>query len=144
MSKVDSAVSTFKNDFSCSQAVLSAFSEELELDRETALKIATSFGGGMARMGKTCGAVTGAFMVIGLKYGRIKAEDEETREKAYELVNEFVKKFQSRNSSIECKELLGYNINNPEEREIIYEKTLTNTLCPKFVEDAVKILEQIV
>jgi len=143
MSKADIAVSCFKEGFSCSQAVLSTFAEEYGLDREIALKIATAFGGGMARMGKTCGAVTGAFMVIGLKYGRTRAEDEETKEKAYELVHEIVKRFKERNGSIECKELLGLDISIPEVLEKAEEENIFDNICPKFVEDAVKILEQI-
>lgn len=97
MNKVEQAVSSFKEGFSCSQAVFSTYSMELGLDRETALKVAAPFGVGMGRMGETCGAVTSAFMVLGLKYGRIKAEDEETKEKTYDLVREFVKRFESRN-----------------------------------------------
>jgi C_GCAxxG_C_C family probable redox protein len=143
MSKVDSAVSTFKKDFSCSQSVFSAFAPEFGLDREKALRVAGAFGGGMGRMGKTCGAVTGAFMVIGLKYGNTRAEDEETKEKAYELVNEFTKRFKTRNEDTECRKLLGYDISTPEGYRIIYEKGITKELCPKFVQDAVAILEQI-
>jgi C_GCAxxG_C_C family probable redox protein len=143
MSKIKDADTCFKEGFACSQSVLSAFAPELGLDREMAHKVATSFGGGMGRMGKTCGAVTGAFMVIGLKYGRTRAEDEETKEKAYELVKEFVKRFQERNGSIECRELLGHDMSTPEGYKIIYEKGLTKELCPNFVQDAVEILEQI-
>ena len=143
MDRVNEAVSCFKEGFSCSQAVLSAFSEDFGLDRDIALKIATAFGGGMARMGKTCGAVTGAFMVIGLKYGRTKTEDEKTQNKAYALVQEFVKRFESQNGSIECKELLGYDISIPEELEKVNKENICEKICPPFVQNAVEILEQI-
>jgi C_GCAxxG_C_C family probable redox protein len=73
MDKVDSAVSSFKEGFNCSQSVFSTYSRLFGLNHEVALKIAQGFGGGFARMGQTCGAVTGAFMVIGLKYGKVKA-----------------------------------------------------------------------
>jgi C_GCAxxG_C_C family probable redox protein len=94
-------------------------------------------------MGETCGAVTGAFMVIGLKYGKAKAEDEGARDRTYELVREFVKRFQSRHGSIRCKELLGYDLSNPQEGEAAKKKGLFDTLCPKFVRDAAEILEEI-
>ena len=82
MDVVDRAGSGFEEGFNCSQAVFSAWAEELGLDRETALRVATAFGGGMGHRGDTCGAVTGAFMAIGLKHGRLRADDEETRDLA--------------------------------------------------------------
>jgi C_GCAxxG_C_C family probable redox protein len=123
--------------------VLSSFGEELGLDRERALRVAGAFGGGMARRGETCGAVTGALMVIGLKYGKTKAGDDGAREKTYELVGEFIKRFKSRHGSICCRELLGCDLSNPEGREAAYEKGLFTTLCPQLVRDVGEILEHI-
>jgi len=82
-------------------------------------------------------------MVIGLKYGKTKAEDEGDRDKTYELVHEFVNRFQSRHGSIICKDLLGYDLSNPKEGETAKEKGLFDTLCPPFVRAAVEILEEI-
>jgi len=91
-------------------------------------------------MGQTCGAVTGAFMIIGLKHGKVKAEDEEAKEKTYEIVREFVKSFKSLHGSIICKDLLGYDLDIPEEREEVEEKQICETRCPEFVKNAVEIL----
>lgn len=77
MNNVERAVSSFKEGFSCSQALLSTYGPEPGVDRRTALRVSGAFGGGICRMGETCGAVTGALMVVGLKYGRTMAEDEE-------------------------------------------------------------------
>ena len=143
MNDVERAVSVFKEGFSCSQAVLSTYGTHFGLDREIALRVSGAFGGGMGRMGETCGAVTGAFMVIGLKYGKTIVGDEESKEKAYRLVNEFVEKFKSRNGSIVCRELLGCDLSTPEGRRLVKEKKLVTTLCPKFVQDAAEIIEQI-
>jgi len=143
MDKADLAVATFKEGFSCSQAVFSACSASLGLDRELALKIAGAFGGGMGRMGETCGAVTGAFMAIGLKYGKAQAKDDQAREKTYELVREFVKRFKARRGSIVCKELLGYDISTPEGAKIVREQKISANLCPQLVRDAVEILDEI-
>jgi len=143
MSVVDRASSAFDEGFSCSQAVLSAFAPELGLDRETALKVATAFGGGMGHRGDTCGAVTGAFMAIGLRHGRLKADDRETRDRAYSLVERFVREFESRHGSIVCRELLGCDISTPEGMQIAEEKDLPATRCPNFVRDAAQILEEI-
>ena len=114
MNKVESAVACFKEGFSCAQAMVSTYGTEFGLDRETALKVSGAFGGGMGRMGETCGLVTGAAIAIGLKYGQTRVEDEETKEKAYSLVKEFVAKFKSRNGSIICRELLDCDISTPE------------------------------
>ena len=143
MSKADCAVSSFKEGFNCSQSVLSTYSKLFGLNHEVALKIAQAFGGGMARMGQTCGAVTGAFMVIGLKHGKMKAEDEEAKEKSYKIVREFIKRFKSLHDSIMCKDLLGYDLDNSEEREEVEEKQICETRCPEFVQNAVEILEKL-
>lgn len=139
--KADLAAATFPEGFSCSQAFFSTFSESLGLSRRQALKIAQSFGGGMAHMGLTCGAVTGAFMVIGLKYGRTEAEDEEAKNKTYALVLEFVQKFKALHSSTACRELLGYDLSSEKEYQQVVEKNLFKTICPQFVRSAAEILE---
>ncbi len=143
MDKADLAVSCFKEGFSCSQAVFSTYSALFGLNREIALKIAGAFGGGMGRMGETCGAVTGAFMVIGLKYGKTQAKDNQAREKTYELVREFVKRFKARHGSILCRELLGYDISTPQGLKLAREKQRFATVCPQFIRDAVEIVEEI-
>jgi C_GCAxxG_C_C family probable redox protein len=106
-----------------------------------ALKVSGAFAGGMGRMGETCGAVTGAFMVIGLKYGNTRAKDRRRKEKAYNLVREFVDEFKSRNKSILCRELLDCDISTPEGAKIARERELFTTLCPKLVRDAAEIIE---
>lgn len=97
----------------------------------------------MGRMGETCGAVTGAFMAIGLKYGKARAEDDDARDKTYELVGEFVARFKDCHGSIVCRELLGCDLSNPEGLKIASEKELFDTLCPQFVRNATEILEDI-
>jgi C_GCAxxG_C_C family probable redox protein len=143
MDRAQKSVEFFEEGFSCSQAVLAAFSESFGLDRKTALKLAQSFGGGMAHMGETCGAVTGAFMVIGLKHGRTKAEDSESKEKTYELVRSFVDKFRASNGSIICKELLGHDLNTEEGLKRAEEEKIFETLCVRLVKNASEILESL-
>ncbi len=140
---VEQAVSYFKKGFSCSQAVLSAYGPRFGLSRTMARRVAGAFGGGMGRMGKTCGAVTGAFMVIGLKYGMTKVENLREREKAYKRVKEFAKRFTSRHGSITCKDLLGYDLSTPQGLKTATEKRLFVTVCPKYVRDASRILDKI-
>lgn len=143
MSRVELTVSCFREGFSCSQAILSTYGTQFGLNREIALKVAEAFGGGMCHMGETCGAVTGAFMVMGLKYGRTIAGDKQSQDKTTSLVNEFVNRFKSRNVSIVCKELLCCDLSTPEGMNMAKEKNLFATICPKFVQDAAEIIEQI-
>ncbi len=143
MSRVEQALSCFKEGFMCSQALLSTYCEEFGLENELALKLADGFGGGMGRMGETCGAVTGAFMVIGLKHGRAAIEDTQAHEKTDSLINEFVAKFKSSNGSILCNELIDCDISTPEGLTRAREKKLFTTMCPKYIQDAAELVEQI-
>ena len=143
MDKVSHALSTFDSGFNCSQSVLTAFCDEFGLHDELAFRIACGFGGGMGRMAKTCGAVTGAFMVIGLKYGQTQNNDKTTKEKTYTLIKELADLFTKKHGSIECRELLNCDVNTSEGLNIANEKGLFKTICPKYVESAVKILEKI-
>ena len=143
MALKDLACACFEEGFSCSQAVFSAYAEQLGLDRETALKISGGFGGGMGRLALTCGAVTGAFMAIGLKYGAVEAGDQEAKDNTYALVREFADRFRSCHGSITCQELLGCDISKPEGLEMAREQGLFKTTCPRLVRDAAEILEEI-
>ena len=140
MDSVIGAASHFEEGFNCSQSVLSAYAEQFGLPSETALRIAAPFGGGMGSMGEVCGAVSGALMVIGLKYGHTKAEDRETKMEAYRLAREFASLFQERNGSIICRELMGCDIGTPEGLQFARDEDLFNTRCLKFVRDATEIV----
>ncbi len=144
MTRVDKAVELFKGGFSCSQAMLTAFAPEFNMDDITALKVASAFGGGMAHTGETCGAVTGAFMVIGLKYGRTKVDDTDAKEKVYRLSAQFISKFRMKHSSIICKEILGHDISTEQGQQQISENELGKTICPDLVQTAAEILEEII
>jgi C_GCAxxG_C_C family probable redox protein len=144
MDRVELAVSLFKEGFSCSQALLAAFGDRFGVDREIALRIAAGFGGGMGRMAQTCGAVTGAFMLIGLKFGSIDAKDRQAKEKAQTVVREFAKRFISRNDFLLCRELLGCDISTPEGSQFAKEKKLFATNCPKYVKVAAEIVDEMI
>lgn len=141
--RIRAAVSCFREGFNCSQAIFASYASEQGLNRETALKLSGTLGGGMARMGEVCGAVTGAFLVIGLKYGSSDAKDESAKEKSYKLVREFTTRFINRNEVLTCRELLGYNLLDPGEREEVFAPGLLESRCCGFVRDAAEILEEI-
>jgi len=143
MSRVEDAVSCFREGCSCSQSILATYAPLFGLDREMALKVAAGFGGGMGRMADTCGAVTGAFMVLGLKWGGAIPADAETREKVYGLVRELVAEFKARNGSILCRDLLGCDISSPDGLRAARKRKLLSTVCPKMVQDAAEMLEKL-
>lgn len=142
MTKSEKALELFSSNFNCSQAVFTAFAHDFGIDDELALKLATSFGGG-ARNGEVCGAVSGALMVIGLKYGHYQSENNEQKSRAYNISVEFTKRFKEANRSIVCRDLLGYDLTIPEDMACIKEKNLFKEICPKMVKSAVEVLEAI-
>jgi C_GCAxxG_C_C family probable redox protein len=141
VNQIETAVNRFAEGFNCSQAVFSSYAGQVGLDEGTALKIAAGFGGGMGRIGGTCGAVTGAFMVLGLRHGG-SSPDPQTKELVYAKVRECADRFKARNGSLLCKDLLGCDISTSEGREAAKEKNLFTTICPKVVRDAAEILEE--
>ncbi len=141
MTRPESAVLDFNNGCNCAQAVLVNYCERSGLDKRTASKIATGFGGGM-RMGATCGAVTGAFMALGLKCGNGDGSEKEAKERTSELVKEFVRRFKSRNQTVVCKELLGCDVGTVEGSKTFKEKDMHHTVCADLVREAAEILEE--
>ncbi len=141
--KSDAAIECFSSGFNCAQAVFSTYCDDLGLETEMAKRIACGLGAGMGYIGETCGAVTGALMLIGLKYGKVDVEDNVARDKTYELVQEFTKRFKAINSSVKCKELIGFDISIPEDLNTVKEKQLFSTLCLKFVRDSSEIIEEL-
>lgn len=143
MTKSDVALASFNQGITCSSAVFSAFSEELGLDDKTAKKIGCGFGAGISRTGNICGAVSGAIMVIGLKYGKAEQGDDGATEKTRALIRRFIQEFIKKNGSVNCTELLGFNLNNQDEYEAAGREKLFRTKCPELVRDAAVILEKI-
>jgi C_GCAxxG_C_C family probable redox protein len=133
----------FKKGYNCSQAVFAAFCDETGLDVDTAFKIASSFGGGMGRLREVCGAVSGMFMVIGLKYGYSDPSDKKAKTEHYQVIQKFAKKFEKENGSIVCKELLGLSKKDdnpyPEDRTNSFYKKRP---CVELVGQAAEILDQ--
>jgi C_GCAxxG_C_C family probable redox protein len=143
MSKSEHAAEQFRAGANCSQAVFGEYAEECGVDPASALKIACGFGGGMGRLGGTCGAVTGAIMVIGLlSSDQGPPLSPAAKARVYALVRSFVEEFETRHGATLCRELLGCDISTPEGHEEANKLGLFETECPKYVEDAVEILEE--
>jgi C_GCAxxG_C_C family probable redox protein len=136
----DYAASRFLAGLNCAQAVFSAYAAQLGFDETTALKIAAGFGGGMGRMAETCGAVTGAFMVLGLRFGPTTA-DREAKEAMAARIRDFAARFKAHHGTIVCRDLLGCDISTPPGQQEARDKGLFTTTCPRVVRDACEILD---
>lgn len=139
MNKKDRAISYFREGYNCSQAVLMACAGE----GEAAAKAAAAFGGGMGRLQKTCGAVTGAYIYFGMNYGASGLPQETDKMQVYERVKSFNKAFVERNGTDLCSELLGEDLNTPDGKARIKELGLHEKVCEKCIIDALEIIEEI-
>lgn len=134
MTYKEKAEALFKQGYNCSQAVLLTFSDQLGLDKETALKLSSSFGGGMGRLREVCGAVSSMFMVAGLKKGYTDPSDQIAKKEHYALIQRLAEEFKKENGSIVCRELLGL-ANGPDSpnasprTEEYYKKRPCGELC---------------
>jgi len=144
MDRVNKAVKLYSEGLSCSQAVLSVFADKFNLDEKTMMKISGGFGGGVGASGLICGALSGAVMVIGLKYGAAAPEDQDAKQKTREEVRGFIKKFNDEFGAIDCRRLIGFDMSKPAEFEYVHNNNITKQICPKFVEFAVRELEKII
>lgn len=141
MSRVDQAVECFCGGAACSQAIAGIYGPDFGLSREQAMKLAAGFAGGM-RLGETCGAVTGAFMVLGLRFGGDDCDKRDGRDAVYRALGQFVEKFEQRNRVVVCKELLGCDISTPAGAQKATREGLFRNICPNLVKDAAQILEE--
>jgi C_GCAxxG_C_C family probable redox protein len=145
MKKSNKAVEYFREKFNCSQSVLAVFGIDYGLSENDSLKVACAFGGGMGRQQKTCGAVTGALMAIGLKYGKGINDTEEKKQLTYSKTREFFEEFIKIHGSTNCRELLdGLNMSDPEDHKKIMDRNLFEVKCEKYVADAVIITEKLI
>ncbi len=133
----DKAEALFRSGLNCSQAVVGAFAEEFGLDSDLAARLSCGLGGGVGRQREVCGTVTGASIVLSLKYGSDKTV-------VYPRVEEFCNRFREECGSIVCRELLagtGATTGGaPEDRTPAYYKKRP---CVELVKLSVRILDDL-
>jgi C_GCAxxG_C_C family probable redox protein len=139
---VAEALELFESGFNCSQSVFEVFSESSGLPRETALKIASPFGGGLGGYGRTCGALTGAMMVIGLIYGNSAVTDSDARERVRAKTRELIETFEKIHGTSTCNELLGFDRSHLSGAGLQAKQLFIHMTCPKFLETVVSFLEE--
>ena len=144
MNKSELASEYLKKGYNCAQAVIKAYASDVGMNEEDAVKMASALGGGIGRTGNICGAVSGAALVIGMKFGSTDNKAKHSRAKAYQKAKELLGKFAAQNNSVLCKELLGYDISTDEGLKQVRESGVMVQKCPKLVFSAAKILESII
>ena len=142
MTRKEKAMQSFKEGYNCAQCMMLAFEDVLTIELETAVKIASPFGGGMGRLREVCGSVSGMFMVLSFLKGYHAPEDYEGKKELYEHVQELARRFEAENGSIICRDLLGLHVQHdeaaPEKRTETYYK---NRTCDEKIGSAAEILE---
>lgn len=132
----------FIKGIDCSQVVTEKFADQMGMTKEQARKVSSCFGGGMM-CGETCGAVTGALMVLGMKYGHSVEDDMAQKEMMMQKTAEFKKLFQEKYPSCICRDLLGYDLGKPGELEKVMESGKLLSFCPGIVEATIEALEKV-
>ncbi|MDO5146525.1 MAG: C-GCAxxG-C-C family protein [Eubacteriales bacterium] len=141
--RAEEAKRLFLEGYNCSQSVAAAYADAFGIEKETMLRLSASFGGGIGRMRKTCGAACGMFLIAGLKTGSTDGKDQEAKGKNYAVVRQMADAFRKENGSITCQTLLGLRRAEasamPSERTADY---YASRPCLKMVEDACRIIEE--
>ncbi len=130
----------FAEGVSCAPAILAAVAPRFGLAEDEAARLACCFGGGMIGSGKTCGAVTGAMMALGLAHGSGARVDLPRKHAAYAKTAELWRRFTERHGSIACKDILGLDLSTPEGRQKAAASGVFQTKCAQVVKDAAEIL----
>jgi len=139
--KEEKAITAFKSGLNCAQSVFTIFSDDLNFDNDLAMKISCGFGGGMGRLQETCGAVTGAFMVLGIYNSDKYSASKERTEATYSMIQKFNERFISIYGTTSCSTLLNCDLKTEEGQMYRRKHNLRETVCEKCITDSIKILE---
>jgi C_GCAxxG_C_C family probable redox protein len=143
MERSKQAKSLFLSGYNCAQSVLLSFAPDLHYSEELAQKLAAGFGGGMGKTQHTCGAVTGAIMVLGIINGERVNNNEDLKSESYQSVKELMAAFTEAYGSTECKDLIGCDFNTPEGSAKFKDEKIMEHVCAGCVEKAVEIVESV-
>lgn len=143
MTRKEKAMQNFLEGYNCSQSIILAFEDLIDIDREVALKMASPFGGGMGRLREVCGSVSGIFMVMGFLYGYNKPDDYNGKKELYEHIQELARRYEEANGSIICRDLLGLSVKKQEATpEMRTEEYYKKRPCKEKIGSAAEILEK--
>ena len=138
------AIEAYRSGFNCAQSIVSAYSDYLGFDNKQAMGIACGYGGGMGKLQETCGAITGAFMVLGVNSYNEDKDIQESKDKAVDKVREFDKKFKAIHGTTNCRKLIGCDLSTDEGMQYAKDNKLFDTICEKCIKDAVAIVDELI
>ena len=145
MTKVEQALSKMMEGYNCAQSVFFSFCDDLQMEKNTALKMVTGLGAGMGRKEEVCGAVTGGIIVIGAKYGRGEKDDKTATELTYRKTRVLMNKFAEKHGTFICRNLLhGCDLTTEKGQTYFKDNDLLNKVCIPCVRNVVEILEHII
>jgi len=140
----EKAVVAHGTGLNCAQSVVTTYADVLHVDADLAKSIAAGFGSGMGRLQETCGAVTGAFMVLGIHATQRYPTLTEQKSQAAAMVREFNKRFTDIHGTNTCRQLLGCDMNTEEGREYHKTNNLSATVCDRCIADAARIVDELI
>ena len=143
MNRSEQAKELFLSGYNCAQSVLLSFADDLKFSKELAQKMAAGFGGGMGKQQETCGAVTGAIMVLGLLKGEDVNNNDELKASSYGAVKELTRDFVAAYKSTKCADLIACDLNTPEGSARFKEEEIMENVCAPCVKKAVEIVEKL-
>jgi len=143
MNRSEQAKELFLSGYNCAQSVVLSFADDLKFSKELAQKMAAGFGGGMGKQQETCGAVTGAIMVLGLMKGEKVNNNDELKASAYGSVKDLTREFVASYKTTRCRDLIGCDLNTPEGSAKFKEENMMENVCAPCVEKAVQIIENL-
>jgi len=143
MERSEQAKEHFLSGYNCAQSVVLSFAEDLKYSKELALKMSAGFGGGMGKQQETCGAVTGAIMVLGLLKGEEVNNNDELKAEAYSSVKVLTKEFTAAYKTTTCRDLINCDLNTPEGSAKFKDEKIMENVCAGCVSKAVQIVESI-
>lgn len=142
--RTEKAISGFRSGLNCAQAVLTAYSDELNFDQNMAINISSGFGAGMGRLQETCGAVTGSYMVLGIYNGNKYPDNKVKKEVTYSMIQKFTADFKEMNTFSDCKSLLNCDLKTEAGQLFAKENNLFGTTCEKCISDSISIIEKLI
>ena len=140
----EKAIHSFYNGMNCAQSVLTAYADHLKFDPEMALSVSAGFGGGIGKMQKTCGAVTGSFMVLGISNSKKHVENIDARNATNEMIQKFTVDFTALHGSLDCKALLNCDFKTEVGEKQFKDLNLKKNICSKCISDSIKLIEELV
>jgi C_GCAxxG_C_C family probable redox protein len=140
----EKAIKSFREGLNCAQATVTAYSDDMGFDNDLATRISCGFGGGMGRLQETCGAVTGAFMVLGIHYCSKYKDNKDRKEATYSAIQKFADRFNSIYGTSDCKSLLNCSLRTEEGQKFIKENNLHEKVCEKCIADAIMIVNELI